>query len=186
MYLSSLILGSLYHANHLSRAVYSRCSQVAVTEPYILNMPLLSSITSPECRQPGKAPNFSCNWLVGETANTGLEVVSVMQGKTEQGAPSRLCKAEMYRMYGNIWGKIPARSKTAEIPPTYDEAKRASAEYDTCKQMFVEGLAKAKLGTWVKKPEEEEMFTLPTGEVVVPTVPKVITANPPINAGTAI
>ena len=109
-----------------------------------------------------------------------------MQGKTEQGAPSRLCKAEMYRMYGNIWGKIPARSKTAEIPPTYDEAKRASAEYDTCKQMFVEGLAKAKLGTWVKKPEEEEMFTLPTGEVVVPTVPKVITANPPINAGTAI
>jgi len=33
--------------------------------PYRLNKPLMSLITSPEVRQPGKAPNYSVNWTTG-------------------------------------------------------------------------------------------------------------------------
>jgi double stranded RNA-specific editase B len=60
IYLDSLVLGSLYHSDHLSRAVYSRIN--AVTEglklPFRLNRPFLTGISNPESRQPGKAPNF--------------------------------------------------------------------------------------------------------------------------------
>ena len=168
MYLSSLILGSLYHSDHLSRAVYARCNQIQVSSPYKLNKPLLSNITSPESRQPGKAPNFSCNWLTGEIeTHTGFEVISVMQGKTEEGAPSRLCKAEMFRLYGHLWGKIPARiEKPVKIPATYSQAKSLSSEYNSYKQVFLDALSESNLGNWVSKPVEENMFILPTREFV--------------------
>lgn len=52
IYLSSIILGSLYHGDHLSRAMYQRISNIEDLPPlYTLNKPLLSGkypiVTSP-------------------------------------------------------------------------------------------------------------------------------------------
>lgn len=43
VYFSSIILGSLYHGDHLSRAVYQRIASIEDLPPlYVLNKPLLS------------------------------------------------------------------------------------------------------------------------------------------------
>ncbi|KAK1876556.1 Double-stranded RNA-specific editase 1 [Dissostichus eleginoides] len=66
IYFSSIILGSLYHADHLSRAMYQRVMEMEELPPsFSLNKPLLSGISNAEARQPGKAPNFSVNWTWG-------------------------------------------------------------------------------------------------------------------------
>ena len=48
---------------------------------YRLNKPLLTGISNSESRQPGKAPNFSVNWTVGDA---GLEVINAMTGDTKR------------------------------------------------------------------------------------------------------
>ncbi|XP_051695928.1 double-stranded RNA-specific editase 1 isoform X6 [Oryctolagus cuniculus] len=89
IYFSSIILGSLYHGDHLSRAMYQRLSNIEDLPPlYTLNKPLLSGISNAEARQPGKAPNFSVNWTVGDSA---IEVINATTGKDELGRASRLC-----------------------------------------------------------------------------------------------
>lgn len=43
IYFSSIILGSLYHADHLSRAMYQRIAEIEdLPQPFSLNRPLLS------------------------------------------------------------------------------------------------------------------------------------------------
>ncbi|XP_010634729.1 double-stranded RNA-specific editase 1 isoform X2 [Fukomys damarensis] len=89
IYFSSIILGSLYHGDHLSRAMYQRISNIEDLPPlYMLNKPLLSGISNAEARQPGKAPNFSVNWTVGDST---IEIINATTGKDELGRASRLC-----------------------------------------------------------------------------------------------
>ncbi|XP_039182311.1 double-stranded RNA-specific editase 1 isoform X4 [Crotalus tigris] len=104
IYLSSIILGSLYHGDHLSRAAYQRIAEIEDLPPlYILNRPLLSGISNAEARQPGKAPNFSVNWTVGDA---GLEVINATTGKDELGRASRLCKHALYTRWMRVYTKI--------------------------------------------------------------------------------
>ncbi|XP_039182317.1 double-stranded RNA-specific editase 1 isoform X6 [Crotalus tigris] len=103
IYLSSIILGSLYHGDHLSRAAYQRIAEIEDLPPlYILNRPLLSGISNAEARQPGKAPNFSVNWTVGDA---GLEVINATTGKDELGRASRLCKHALYTRWMRVYTK---------------------------------------------------------------------------------
>ncbi|XP_063515840.1 double-stranded RNA-specific editase 1 isoform X5 [Pongo pygmaeus] len=96
IYFSSIILGSLYHGDHLSRAMYQRISNIEDLPPlYTLNKPLLSGISNAEARQPGKAPNFSVNWTVGDSA---IEVINATTGKDELGRASRLCTLRRGRL----------------------------------------------------------------------------------------
>ena len=73
IYFSSIILGSLYHADHLSRAMYQRISEIEeLPTQFSLNRPLLSgqcprlSICCCQCFlgsrvlvQPGQSPFFA-------------------------------------------------------------------------------------------------------------------------------
>lgn len=69
IYLHSIVLGSLLNPSHMYRAVCGRIENTiqGLPPPYRLNKPLMSLITSSEVRQPGKAPNYSVNWTIGET-----------------------------------------------------------------------------------------------------------------------
>lgn len=50
IYFSSIILGSLYHADHLSRAMYQRIADIEdLPQQFALNRPLLSG----QCRVGG-------------------------------------------------------------------------------------------------------------------------------------
>ncbi|XP_067892093.1 double-stranded RNA-specific editase 1-like isoform X3 [Heterodontus francisci] len=159
IYFASIILGSLYHADHLSRAVYQRISEIEdLPNIYTLNRPLLSGISNTESRQPGKAPNFSVNWVVDDS---GLEVINAMTGKDDMGRPSRLCKHVLHSRWLRLHGKLLFlhRSKQEKFS-SYYEAKQAATEYQAAKESLIKEFQRSGLGMWVKKPIEQDQFAL--------------------------
>ncbi|XP_030064603.1 double-stranded RNA-specific editase 1 isoform X2 [Microcaecilia unicolor] len=159
IYFSSIILGSLYHGDHLSRAVYQRIADIEDVPPlYKLNKPLLSGISNAEARQPGKAPNFSVNWAIGDT---GLEIINATTGKDEMGRASRLCKHALYSRWMRLHAKLSSslRSKVIKFNLYYDW-KQAATEYQAAKECLFNAFLKAGLGAWVKKPTEQDQFSL--------------------------
>ena len=164
VYIKSIILGSLYHADHLSRAVFNRVLDPGLPEPYHLHRPMLSGISNPESRQPGKAPSFSINWVIGEPS---MEVVATMQGKTEQGAPSRVCKYQMFAKYAALvkqgLSKIVFEGEETAKPAAeflYGEEKERSKRYQQAKKALFKTFDKSGLGTWMEKPLEQDLFHL--------------------------
>lgn len=160
IYFSSIILGSLYHGDHLSRAMYQRISNIDDLPPlYTLNKPLLSGISNAEARQPGKAPNFSVNWMVGDAA---IEVINATTGKDELGRASRLCKHALYCRWMRVHSKVPPNSLRSKVtkPSAYHESKLAAKEYQTAKACLFRAFIKAGLGAWVEKPPEQDQFSL--------------------------
>ncbi|XP_039695999.1 double-stranded RNA-specific editase 1 isoform X3 [Pteropus medius] len=160
IYFSSIILGSLYHGDHLSRAMYQRVSNIEDLPPlYALNKPLLSGISNAEARQPGKAPNFSVNWTVGDSA---IEVINATTGKDELGRASRLCKHALYCRWMRVHGKVPSSSLRAKVtrPNMYHESKLVAREYQAAKACLFRAFVKAGLGAWVEKPAEQDQFSL--------------------------
>uniref|UniRef100_A0A8C7XNZ9 Adenosine deaminase RNA specific B1b n=1 Tax=Oryzias sinensis TaxID=183150 RepID=A0A8C7XNZ9_9TELE len=159
IYFSSIILGSLYHADHLSRAMYQRIADIEdLPQPFSLNRPLLSGISNAEARQPGKAPNFSVNWTVGDQA---LEVINATTGKDDMGRASRLCKHTLYSRWVRLHCKLSSilRIKVPK-PSSYHDAKQAATEYHSAKKALIKAFHKAGLGAWVKKPIEQDQFPL--------------------------
>ncbi|XP_040570565.1 double-stranded RNA-specific editase 1 [Lepeophtheirus salmonis] len=163
IYFYSISLGSLFHPHHMFRAVAGRIRDTiaGLPPPYRLNIPRLNLLSSPEVRQPGKAPNYSVNWTVGCHQP---EVIDAMKGKEqESGSPSRLAKISLFRRFLRLCEspKLVAisdnTSKLKEL--TYTEVKTLSVDFQSAKSRLVEAFKKAELGSWVKKPMEQDEFT---------------------------
>lgn len=157
VYLSSIVVGSLYHSEHLSRAVFGRLSEMeTLPTGYHLNQPSLSTITNPDSRKPQKAPSFACVWV---NDGTGMEVVNTNSGKLESGTSSKLSKQELFQKFSEL-------SRTLSLSPglafddqsTYAEAKALAGDYQKAKGVLYEAFDKAGLGCWVGKPLEQDQF----------------------------
>ncbi|KAJ9599945.1 hypothetical protein L9F63_009773, partial [Diploptera punctata] len=161
IYLESIVLGSLFHPSHMYRAVCGRIETTiqGLPPPYRLNKPLMSLITSPEVRQPGKAPNYSVNWTIGEQ---GPEIINSVTGKDDRGVASRLSKQGLFRRFLNLIGRISTITGIAfnSCPQQYSDAKEAVQDYKMAKEQLVLAFHKAELGTWLKKPIEQDQFEL--------------------------
>ncbi|XP_038058159.1 double-stranded RNA-specific editase 1-like [Patiria miniata] len=157
IYLNSVILGSLYHSDHLSRALYARMGALEDLPPaFHVNHPLLSGVSNTQSRMPGKAPNFSINWTY---ADADLEVTNATTGKQEGGLPSRLCKSTLFEKFKGLYGKLSSVVPAQPQPPkTYAEAKAQAVDYSRAKAVMVRGFEKAGLGSWIKKPMEQDLF----------------------------
>ncbi|KAK3609882.1 hypothetical protein CHS0354_015075 [Potamilus streckersoni] len=156
IYLDSIILGSLYHGEHLSRAVYGRLPNIEnLPSFYHINRPFLSGINDPESRQPGKAPNFAVNWCLGDPA---LEVINTTTGITDEGSSSHLCKRAMFKRFLKLCdkGMSFANQDTAKKPLLYSEVKAMATDYQTAKLQLFQAFTKSGLGKWVKKPIEQD------------------------------
>lgn len=159
VYLHSIIVGSLHHTGHLSRVMSLRTEDIGqLPASYRHNQPLLSGVSLAEARQPGKSPHFSVNWVMG---NADVEVIDGTTGKRSCGGSSRLCKhvfsARWARLYGKLSTRIPSHGDT---PSMYFEAKRGAGTYQSVKQQLFKAFQKAGLGTWVRKPPEQDQFLL--------------------------
>jgi len=162
VYLSSIILGSLYHRIHMSRAMFGRVPALPnLPATYLCHRPLLSGTLSPESRQPGKAPNFATVWLC---CDEGLEVVTCMSGKTESGQCSRICKQRFFQEFNHVFGQLPAMNPQTEEnkPEMYSEAKAMNSTYQIAKSELMKSFEKSGLGNWVNKPMEMDQFGLST------------------------
>lgn len=68
IYFSSIILGSLYHGDHLSRAMYQRISNIDDLPPlYTLNKPLLSGKYPSVASLEAKMPQGGCSVASGKS-----------------------------------------------------------------------------------------------------------------------
>nr|CAD7404859.1 unnamed protein product [Timema cristinae] len=164
IYLESIVLGSLFHPSHMYRAVCGRIENTVqgLPPPYRLNKPLMSLITSPEVRQPGKAPNYSVNWTWSHSLE-GPEIINSVTGKDERGMASRLSKQGMFSRFMNLVGRVNSRTNIGfgNCPRDYSDVKFLVQDYNMAKDQLVEAFQKAELGTWLKKPMEQDQFELP-------------------------
>ncbi len=153
IYLTSVILGSLYNFHHLSRALYKRLGVLtALAEPYRHNYHLVNGISLPEPRVTGKSPACSLNWSWG---NDGLECINASSGKLENGEASRLCKDWFFRKFLALWKKV--KRNVAE-PATYHEAKQGAEKYNRALLALKNEYEAKELGKWVEKPIEQDDF----------------------------
>ncbi|XP_053916513.1 double-stranded RNA-specific editase B2 [Cuculus canorus] len=159
MYLHSIIVGSLCHTGHLSRVMSHRIEDIGqLPASYRRNQLLLSGVSHADARQPGKSPGFSVNWIAG---NADLEVINATTGKRTCGGPSRLCKHMFFTRWAKLHGKLSTRIPShGDMPSVYSEAKLVAHMYQSVKQQLFKAFQKAGLGTWVKKPPEQDQFLL--------------------------
>uniref|UniRef100_A0A8C6X7K6 Adenosine deaminase RNA specific B2 (inactive) n=1 Tax=Naja naja TaxID=35670 RepID=A0A8C6X7K6_NAJNA len=155
VYLHSIIVGSLSHTGHLSRVMSHRLEDVGqLPASYRCNQLLLSGVSNAERRRAGKSPGFSVNWIAG---TTDLELINATTGKKNCGSCSRLCKHMFYTQWAKLYGKV---SVSCTVPSVYSEAKLVAHVYQSAKQQLFRAFQKAGLGTWVKKPPEQDQFLL--------------------------
>uniref|UniRef100_A0A665VK79 Double-stranded RNA-specific editase B2-like n=1 Tax=Echeneis naucrates TaxID=173247 RepID=A0A665VK79_ECHNA len=160
VYLHSLTVGSLRHTGHLGRVLNQRQERLGpLPATYRRNQPLLSGLSSVEYQHPGKALCVSVNWTLGDTQ---LEVVNTATGRRwDLGTPSRLCKHTLFTRWSRLYRKLGMHvSASMDRPFMYCEAKMAVRPYQTVKQQWFRSLQEMGLGTWVKKPPEQEQFLL--------------------------
>ncbi|XP_024109467.2 double-stranded RNA-specific editase B2 [Pongo abelii] len=159
VYLQSIVVGSLHHTGHLARVMSHRMEGVGqLPASYRHNRPLLSGVSDAEARQPGKSPPFSVNWVVG---SADLEIINATTGRRSSGGPSRLCKHMLSARWAQLYGRLSTRTPSpGDTPSMYCEAKLGAHTYQSVKQQLFKAFQKAGLGTWVRKPPEQQQFLL--------------------------
>ncbi|XP_002740673.1 double-stranded RNA-specific editase 1-like [Saccoglossus kowalevskii] len=161
IYLKSIIIGSNYHSEHMSRAVIGRSKDITgIPDIYRHTDPALCRTTKQlDDRVPGKAPDYSINWNV---ADDNVEVINTTTGRTEeQSEHSRLSKRALYLQFRKFAGKLTSlTTKKKEVGRgcNYHEAKIQALEYQSVKRKLEQELQKKGLGTWVKAPSEVDEF----------------------------
>uniref|UniRef100_A0A7N9ARQ9 Adenosine deaminase RNA specific B2 (inactive) n=1 Tax=Mastacembelus armatus TaxID=205130 RepID=A0A7N9ARQ9_9TELE len=153
VYLYSVTVGSLRHTGHLGRVLNQRQERLGqLPTTYRRNQPLLSGLSGAEYQHPGKASCVSVNWTLGDTE---LEVINTATGqRRDSGTPSRLCKHSLFTRWSRLYRKVSNKYLM------YCEAKMAACPYQTVKQQWFRSLQETGLGTWVKKPPEQDQFLL--------------------------
>lgn len=126
VYIKSLIIGSLFNEQHLTRAVYSRISGISeIPDPFVANLPLLHGVSNPINRVAGKSPVLSINWAWGDK---NIEVLETKTGKLRHMVPSRLCKQTMFQTFMDLWDttaseELKKRVLEAKLLPSSATAK---------------------------------------------------------------
>ncbi|XP_061820822.1 double-stranded RNA-specific editase B2 [Nerophis lumbriciformis] len=160
VYLHSVTIGSLRHTGHLSRVLNQRQERLGpLPATYRRNQPLLSGLSCAEYQHSGKASCVSLNWTLGDAQ---LEVVNTATGRRrDSGMPSRLCKHTLFTCWSRLYCKLGlSRFFSEDGHLVYRQVKMAARPYQTVKQQWFRSLQETGLGTWVKKPPEEEQFLL--------------------------
>ncbi|KAH8273457.1 hypothetical protein KR018_002035, partial [Drosophila ironensis] len=158
VYLHSIVLGSLLHPEHMYRAVCGRIEKSiqGLPPPYHLNKPRLALVTSAEPRNQAKAPNFGINWTIGDTE---LEVVNSLTGRTIGGQVSRITKQAFFVKYGFLMKNLPGIS-VRKVTTDYGQTKANVKDYQTAKLELFSAFKREDLGSWLKKPIEQDEFGL--------------------------
>ncbi|XP_017852883.1 double-stranded RNA-specific editase Adar isoform X4 [Drosophila busckii] len=158
VYLHSIVLGSLLHPEHMYRAVCGRIEKAiqGLPPPYHLNKPRLALVTSAEPRNQAKAPNFGINWTIGDTE---LEVVNSLTGRTIGGQVSRITKQAFFEKYGFLMKNLPCLTNRC-VSKDYGETKAEVKDYQTAKSELFSAFKREDLGSWLKKPIEQDQFGL--------------------------
>lgn len=113
IYYKSIIIGAMYHEQHITRALYTRVSGISnLPEPYLPNFPLLHGVSDPPSRVPTKSPNMSVNWSWGDH---DVEMVNSRTGKLSDVVPSRLCKQLLFETFLGLWDSLASKELRQKV-----------------------------------------------------------------------
>ena len=113
VYLKSIIIGSLFHEQHLLRAVYSRvCGVEGLPEPFTVTLPLLHGVSKPPPRVPQKSPSTSLNWSWGDME---VELIHCKTGRLDERVPSRLCKQLLFEQFVCLWDSLAPKNVREKV-----------------------------------------------------------------------
>ncbi|NWW93519.1 DSRAD deaminase, partial [Rhynochetos jubatus] len=166
VYLSSVTLGYLYSQGHLTRAICCRVArdgsalQGTLQAPYRINHPEVGRVSVYDsARQTGKTKESSVNWCLADESE--VEVLDGTKGKVDgpKLEVSRVSKREMFTLFRRLCAKNDCKHlRTLSL---YSDAKEAAAPYQEAKQRFFAALEETGYGGWIRKPQEEDHFSLP-------------------------
>jgi len=144
----------------MSRAMYHRLGDLEGLPPaFKQNRPLMNGTSTAEPRATIKSPNHSANWSEGDE---GFEIVNAQTGTIGEGrASSRLSKQSLFKRFISLWKKL---KPGVPIPLSYHVAKRGVVNYQAAKVIVMKGFERQGLGTWIRKPVEQDMFELSSDE----------------------
>lgn len=125
IYFSSIILGSLYHGDHLSRAMYQRISNIEdLPALYTLNKPLLS----------GKYPRFLT--AAGLTSNTPVGAALRRGGGMQCWAIQKGQRRRMGHLSGSLEVPLSCQLKTSpftgKLEPRFGTRGLSSHQHSCC------------------------------------------------------
>ena len=140
----------------MSRATFGRIKleQDSLPVGYHLSQPRLSPVSQPEARLPQKAPQYAVNWLAD---SENMEVINTVTGKQYNGEASRLCKAELFRLFAETWNQL---NSGQEFSSVYIDVKKMADDYQAAKITLYKAFRAAELGCWMERPVEEDKFLL--------------------------
>uniref|UniRef100_A0A8B9GH89 Adenosine deaminase RNA specific n=1 Tax=Amazona collaria TaxID=241587 RepID=A0A8B9GH89_9PSIT len=166
VYLSSLTLGYLYSQGHLTRAICCRVARDGSTlqgklqAPYHINHPEVGRVSVYDsARQTGKTKESSVNWCLADESE--VEVLDGTKGKVDgpKLEVSRVSKREVFALFQQLCAKN-NRGDLLSLS-VYSDAKEAARAYQEAKQSFFSTLGELGYGSWIRKPQEEDTFSLP-------------------------
>ncbi|XP_032233012.2 double-stranded RNA-specific adenosine deaminase [Nematostella vectensis] len=171
IYLNSLVVGNLFEASHLTRAVSARIEREAVKplssrlpSPYRVNLPKiqcgrLAPVDSPrDVETKSKTKNLTLNWCLGDEKRA--EVLDACLGRDPNNrVPSRLSKMAIYANFLEVAKKNSEYKKVVEAK-SYRKAKDQASDYLNAKNTFFQHMKEAQYGDWgqMKKPVELSQF----------------------------
>uniref|UniRef100_A0A663EJQ4 Adenosine deaminase RNA specific n=1 Tax=Aquila chrysaetos chrysaetos TaxID=223781 RepID=A0A663EJQ4_AQUCH len=166
VYLSSVTLGYLYSQGHLTRAICCRMArdgnvlQEKLQAPYHINHPEVGRVSVYDsARQTGKTKESSVNWCLADESE--VEVLDGTKGKVDgpKLEVSRVSKRKMFALFQQLCAKN--NCKDLKNLSVYSDAKEAATAYQEAKQCFFSTLEEMGYGSWIRKPQEEDNFSLP-------------------------
>ncbi|NXM46034.1 DSRAD deaminase, partial [Gymnorhina tibicen] len=166
VYLRSVTLGYLYSQGHLTRAICCRMERDGSTlkeklqAPYHINHPEVGRVSVYDsARQTGKTKESSVNWCLADESE--VEVLDGTKGKVDglKLEVSRVSKRKMFTLFQQLCAKN--NRKDLLSLSVYSDAKEAATAYQAAKQCFFSTLEELGYGSWIRKPQEEENFSVP-------------------------
>ncbi|XP_039944032.1 double-stranded RNA-specific adenosine deaminase isoform X1 [Hirundo rustica] len=165
VYLHSVTLGYLYSQGHLARAICCRVDRDGSTlreklqAPYHINHPEVGRVSVYDsARQTGKTKESSVNWCLADESE--VEVLDGTKGKVDglKLEVSRVSKRKMFTLFRQLCAKNSRRDLLSFS--VYSDAKEAATAYQAAKQCFYSTLEELGYGSWIRKPQEEESFSV--------------------------
>ncbi|NXH42637.1 DSRAD deaminase, partial [Dicaeum eximium] len=165
VYLRSVTLGYLYSQGHLTRAICCRVERDGSTlkeklqAPYRINHPEVGRVSVYDsARQTGKTKESSVNWCLADESK--VEVLDGTTGKVDglKLEVSRVSKRKMFTLFQQLCAKN--NRKDLQSFSVYSDAKEAATAYQAAKQCFFSTLEELGYGSWIRKPQEEENFSV--------------------------
>ena len=107
IYLSSVVLGMLYHNDHFKRAMFFRFDKSSdldfksdpSTNIYKIARPMLAPTLTQTDRRAKNAPDFSVNWSILDPPNA-MEMINTSSGlRSDDKMPSKLSKTRLLDLF---------------------------------------------------------------------------------------